>query len=591
LALVHGLLYVWLVPPWQTPDEPTQFEYAALVATLGHVPGVNDADPALEERIAASLARNRFFEYLLGRPVVPAPRSFEEIRQEFFMPRQVGADPPLYFLIAAMPIRLLAAQPIETQLLSLRLLGAGLVVATVLCVYGAARELRLGSGVALAAGLAVALQPMFVFIGVGVGNDGLANLLGAVTCWLLLRIVRCGTGLRHLALLAALLLLGVLTKRTLLPAASLCGLLVAIWLIKRGRALRPPVRASLFAGILLGLGLAGGLLLARSRDVHTAADWNGESADHLAQRVLEAPESGTPALELHTGRVAVQALPDVTAEWIQNWKFSFSAHVWTGQGKARGRLVIDNGWAIVEQPFQTGRRGREVQVQTLAPLYAPYLHVQVRSDDGTIYADRLIVESDRRPGMNLLSNGTIQSAGLRPGTLPAQSIRFLRLRELGWLWHSGRWLEPPPLGWDLARVFFASFWGQFGWMSLPLVGGTPWEKALGLICLGGILGTFGWMVRADQRPWRRHAVGLLLALVIVGLLLPLLNAYIQPRSQAVQQGRYLFSALAPLTLLLVLGWRTLLPRCWRFGALATGAIFGVCFSGAALRLMTEFYLR
>ena len=35
LALLHAALYAWLVPPWQTPDEPAQFEYAALISRLG----------------------------------------------------------------------------------------------------------------------------------------------------------------------------------------------------------------------------------------------------------------------------------------------------------------------------------------------------------------------------------------------------------------------------------------------------------------------------------------------------------------------------------------------------------------------------
>src|SRR5262249_24920647 len=78
LALLHGLLYVALLPPWQTPDEPAVFEYAALVSELGRVPTAADRDLALERRIAESLTRQRFFEYLLGHPA-PA-RDLEEAR-------------------------------------------------------------------------------------------------------------------------------------------------------------------------------------------------------------------------------------------------------------------------------------------------------------------------------------------------------------------------------------------------------------------------------------------------------------------------------------------------------------------------------
>src|SRR6266540_735568 len=141
LAMLHGLLYAWLVPPWQAPDEPTQFEYAALISRLGRIPATTDTDPELERQIVDSLVRERFFEYLVGRSPQPSPRSFEDVRQIFFMPRQVGTDPPLYFAIAALPVWALADLPIETQLRALRLLGVLFMVGAVLCVYGAGREL------------------------------------------------------------------------------------------------------------------------------------------------------------------------------------------------------------------------------------------------------------------------------------------------------------------------------------------------------------------------------------------------------------------------------------------------------------------
>src|SRR5207253_6448087 len=44
LTLLHGLIYIALLPPWQTPDEPTVFEYAALLGQLGRVPTNLDRD-------------------------------------------------------------------------------------------------------------------------------------------------------------------------------------------------------------------------------------------------------------------------------------------------------------------------------------------------------------------------------------------------------------------------------------------------------------------------------------------------------------------------------------------------------------------
>jgi hypothetical protein len=112
LTLLHGLLYMALLPPWQTPDEPAVVEYAALVGQLGRVPTNADRDLALERRIADSLMRGHFFEYLIGHPLPAPPSDLEDARASFFMPRQVGSDPPLYFILAAMPLKLLGARAI-----------------------------------------------------------------------------------------------------------------------------------------------------------------------------------------------------------------------------------------------------------------------------------------------------------------------------------------------------------------------------------------------------------------------------------------------------------------------------------------------
>jgi hypothetical protein len=192
--------------------------------------------------------------------------------------------------------------------------------------------------------------------------------------------------------------------------------------------------------------------------------------------------------------------------------------------------------------------------------------------------------------LNVLANPDLADAAIRSGSPTALLRRFLRLREMAWVWRSGQLLDTPPLGgWLLGRIFFVSFWGQFGWMSLPLVGGAPWEQALYLICLGGLAGTIAWLFWPGRAGWRRGAVALLLAMIVVGVLLPLLNAYTAPRNQVIQQGRYLFPALAPVALLVVLGWRTLLPPRGRIVGLIVGAAFGLCFAGAALAMQVGFY--
>src|SRR6185369_4716004 len=60
LALLHGLLYLAITPPWQHYDEPTHFEYARLIALWDRVPGLQEADRSTNREIADSIYRFRF---------------------------------------------------------------------------------------------------------------------------------------------------------------------------------------------------------------------------------------------------------------------------------------------------------------------------------------------------------------------------------------------------------------------------------------------------------------------------------------------------------------------------------------------------
>ncbi len=387
-----------------------------------------------------------------------------------------------------------------------------------------------------------------------------------------------------------LALLGWQTKRSFAPWLLLLAL-VGGWLALRSIA---RWRAAWWARAGLLLALAGlplallGAVLAAGRDPAVAREWYESTTATLAPRVLAAPGSNAPALALVAGQNAIQGVPLVAMEWAQNQQLELRARVWAPAG-ARGRLVIDYGWGTAELPFEAGVEPQVLRVRAFLPLYGPALAAGLYAESGALYANGLALASARDPSVALLENGDISHAGYRDGALQERLIPALRLRELAWGWRSGWLLGPPPLGWALARIFFASFWGQFGWMSLPVVAGTPWEPALALVCAGGLAGALLAALRQGDLAWRRRALALLLAGLALGLLLPLLNAYTQPRGQAIQQGRYLFAMLAPLALLLAWGWRTWLPARWRAAGLALWAGWWLAFAAAALLALARVY--
>ncbi len=111
---------------------------------------------------------------------------------------------------------------------------------------------------------------------------------------------------------------------------------------------------------------------------------------------------------------------------------------------------------------------------------------------------------------------------------------------------------------DLAGTTYKSFWGQFGWMALPLdtaLGGWIY-RGFGLLLLAGLSGA----LLASRRGEIAAASWVLLLATVLIVLLQF--AYYNIEFQQ-WQGRYLFPALIPIAFLLAYGvdhWRARLPQ-------------------------------
>jgi hypothetical protein len=124
----------------------------------------------------------------------------------------------------------------------------------------------------------------------------------------------------------------------------------------------------------------------------------------------------------------------------------------------------------------------------------------------------------------------------------------------------------PPVFRDLISflaISFASFWGNFGWLNVPLSVECYFllTVAVALSILGLILLAVrlvrGW-VRWTTPRWR----GFVVVLGAAGLCLAQLLGTMVARGKP-QQGRYLFPALPAFALLLVLGWLNVVRSRWR----------------------------
>ena len=125
-------------------------------------------------------------------------------------------------------------------------------------------------------------------------------------------------------------------------------------------------------------------------------------------------------------------------------------------------------------------------------------------------------------------------------------------------------LSLPFLGAFLTTTFH-SFWAQFGWMGVVAPDRLYWVWGLVVVVALGGLAMERRRLFAEP-PWR-----LLLATLGIAVL-----AYVGYNLTFEQpQGRYLFTALVPIAMLLVLGWASWLPRrvqAWGIVLVATGLV-------------------
>jgi hypothetical protein len=164
--------------------------------------------------------------------------------------------------------------------------------------------------------------------------------------------------------------------------------------------------------------------------------------------------------------------------------------------------------------------------------------------------------------------------------------------SLAWIQHYGA-LE---FGIRFAQTSFQSFWGQFGWMGVPM--GARVYQSLAVFSLLIVTG-IGIALRRSPPLSEQQRDGVALLIITAA---SVLGQYLGYNLEFVQhQGRYLFPALVPLALACAVGmwgWASLVEIIWPAGkrmlrwlpaivaptlaALALYALFGVVMPAFAL---------
>jgi hypothetical protein len=240
VALVHGVIYAVVMPPWQAPDEVAHFEYSYLLAALRRPISPADESVPLEHAIIQSLYQFHAWQYTNGKlpPVVP-----DRLSQTSFGRSRTLDRFSLTYVVYALAGWPFIGQGVLLPLYAMRLAAVVMGALVVVLAFETALLVSPGQlGFAAAVAGFVLFLPQHAFINATVSDGNLAELAASACIWLIASMWRQGLRCPPAAACLACAVAAILSKPT---AYFLVGLILVVGpvLILRAQA-KPPAERS-----------------------------------------------------------------------------------------------------------------------------------------------------------------------------------------------------------------------------------------------------------------------------------------------------------------------------------------------------------
>jgi hypothetical protein len=614
LGLILGLVYLYLIPPWQHYDEPSHFEYAWLIANRPGLPERGDYNQQMRREVAASMIEHDFYQSLDAHPNLLS----------IYKPIEIGisqtGDPPLYYWFAALPLRLVKYTDITFQLYVTRFISLGFYLVTLVAAYGLMSELTSpGNPLRVILPVLMILIPGFSELMTAVNNDVGATALFSLFLWAGVRLMRRGFNVKRFLALAVFAAACFFTKNTV-TIAVLLAIVPVLFSIFRAEKRRYAWYALTLIGVALTIAVFGW---------GDAAGWTRQT-DLLKQSRVTTPNAplGRHAIRFaltpqKTSARTFQILPGNRVRQLHGQTVTLGAWMWADHPiKVNSPYIkVDND--VFSQEFEVNTEPAYHAFQaTIADnasqmqiILAP--RIPAEAGDTTVYYDGIVLARGERPidlvpnflnpiathgswgeqpFMNLIHGGSGESPWpfVRPWAdkLIARYFPGRPSEILGAIldWRPATWYYRTTL-----QNLASTFWARFGWGHVKLLGNRfvdPFLLALSLLGLLGIVA--GLLRRRRQLPWPTITFFSLVFLLIWG---PALVRGIGSLTGSVfiPSARYAYPAIIPSALLLVYGWRELfcaaanrLKLNARFGLLLYAAFF-LGLNALAITSITRFY--
>lgn len=255
VALGIRLIWVFVTPPWQAPDEPEHYIYVKHIVEQRRLPYPPDlAYPPYSQEdttdwvytllrpLSPQIAKHN--DNLLI-PYVPFDYDYATARAYKTDPHdRYNADggratsyPPLYYLAETVPYALFKNAPVLFRLYAVRCGSAVMGALSCVFAYLLAYQVRRTRYWGWTLGLCMALMPMYVFITATVNNDVGMDLCATALIWLAVRAYQQQELSYPLAVaLGVTSGLTLLTKPTVAPLVVMVGAVLLVKLIANLRA-------------------------------------------------------------------------------------------------------------------------------------------------------------------------------------------------------------------------------------------------------------------------------------------------------------------------------------------------------------------
>jgi hypothetical protein len=575
VGLIHGLIYVFLTPPWWHHDEAGHFQLARFVADHERYPKWGEYDETLREELILS-----FDEYGLLEAMGSSLDSVGELPSIIFG-LQVD-DPPLYYKMAVIPLRLLKKTNVAVQNRVLRILSLGFFLLTLWASWGLAGELfGMVHPLRSISVIFLALLPGFLNEMTAISNTPLGTFLFAFFLLCGIRLLKYGFSWKKMGLFSASVIASFYANNLIwLSLVVITGLVILFLLFyKYPQWLTWTIASLVFIAAFVFVFEWG-----------DARYWyDSVPRETQARQFNEKSPFGNYALQVSDNQVIRQRIPMEFLKPLRSRTVTLGFWAWSSSPV---EINAPQLMSISEKSYVSSSEKKislgltptfySIQVDIPYDIRHGWLFIHhTANQEIDIYFDQIVLangvwkegvpqfdDSTDRTGLwqeekfeNLIRNSSFEKTWFNISSLAWEKllVRFPYYFSTPALVTLIDWESS---GWYLKKtyvVFNETFWGKFGPSTLPMLGAPYIYQFLRSILLLGLIGAFVFIWKKFKVLDKRILFVLGLSIIIIwGQALLRGAGFLEWKTPIlITWARYALPAFVPTAMFLSAGWFSL----------------------------------